>query len=234
ERGVPMQNRRHVIDVEAEEALLNIDNIRKVNESASTEALREGMLGRIVGIDHFLDQNMPAHTQSDITALQTNGAVAAGAKTMNVDTGTPLGGTLYKGDLFTVAGVDGQFVITNDPSISLAGGAVAGVTFEPAAPTGGFADNAAITVIRDAAASTYMNNLMFHRDAFVFVQRPLADGETGQSESSTIAQQTDPISGISLRMETWRDPNKKTRYWAFDVLYGVKTLRAELANRVLG
>jgi hypothetical protein len=35
-------------------------------------------------------------------------------------------------------------------------------------------------------------------------------------------------------LETWRDPKFATRYWRFDVLYGYKLLRPELACRLRG
>ena len=103
--------------------------------------------------------------------------------------------------------------------------------FNPAAPTGGFADDAANTVIEDGAASDYAINIAFHRNAFMFAARTL-DNE--QSENSTISVATDPVTGIPLRLETWREPKVATRFWRFDILYGVKTLRPELAARLHG
>ena len=65
----------------------------------------------------------------------------------------------------------------------------------------------------------------------MFAARTLANEE---SDSSTISVATDPITGIPLRLETWRKPEVATRFWRFDILYGVKTLRKAMAARLHG
>jgi hypothetical protein len=47
-----------------------------------------------------------------------------------------------------------------------------------------------------------------------------------------IKSAVDPVSGMALRLEVTRE-HKRTRY-SFDVLYGVTTVRKELACRLLG
>jgi hypothetical protein len=62
--------------------------------------------------------------------------------------------------------------------------------------------------------------------------RPLANPQ--ENNTASISVQTDPVTGMPLRLSVWYDPKYSTRYWKFDVLYGVKTLRSELAAVLFG
>lgn len=217
----PFGDRRLLLDVEAEASLLDLYS--NASTTGSTEALRNASLGRLFQFDTYSDQLIPLHTKGTMAGTPlVNGVVAAGATTLDIDgaVGTE---TLVKGDLLTFAGVTGQFVVTAD--IAASGGAFTGVAIYPAVPTGGIADDAAVTLV-----DNHTPNIAFQKNAFALAMRPL---ET-DAEGSTISIQTDPVSGIPLRLETWRDSAKSTRYWRFDVLYGVKTLIPELAAIMLG
>ena len=85
-----------------------------------------------------------------------------------------------------------------------------------------WADDAAVTFIASHTA-----NMAFHRDAFALVTAPLDDGGLGNVMSIQ-----DPVTGLVLRLEQRRDYKQTT--WEFDILYGVKTVRPELAARILG
>jgi hypothetical protein len=87
------------------------------------------------------------------------------------------------------------------------------------------ANNAALTF-----KATHVVNLGFHRDAFALAMRPLENAVDGLGNQISVA--TDPISGVSMRLEVSRE-HKRTRY-SFDVLYGAKLVRAELACRMAG
>jgi hypothetical protein len=214
-------NRRLVLDPDAEDKFLAA--FHDASKSGSTEALRLGSLGRKFGFDTFMDQLAPSHTSSVLTTPTVSGAVLAGATTMNLGVdGTE---SVNQGDIFEVDGVTGTFVFTETKAA--VAGTITGAGFYPAAPTGGFGDGAAITVVGNHAI-----NLAFHRDAFAFVSRPLELDVS--SESSTVAVEVDPLTGISLRLETWRAPGAAKRYWRFDILFGVKTLTPELAVRLIG
>lgn len=223
---VPKGQRSIVVGPALEKNLLIA--LKIFSESGSTEALRQASVGPLAGFNIFADQLVPNHTAGtfDDGSCAVSATVAAGATTMNLSGGVDTG-TIKIGDVFTVDGVDGQFVFTADKTAT--GGAITGATFYPAAPTGGFAQNAVVTI-----TASHVPNLAFHRSAFALVLRPLADTGVVQSENSTIAVQVDPVSGLSLRLETWRKPEMASRQWRFDILYGVKTIRPELAARLLG
>ncbi len=217
-----------LIDVEAEASFLDV--FKNVDETGDTNALRAASLGTLFGLETFADQLVPLHTSGTMGGTPlTNGVIAAGIALLDID-GTTGTNTLVKGDIITidtVVDVNGNlipFVVTAD--IAAVAGAFTGIGISPPAPSGGIGDGLAVTLI-----ATHTPNLVFHKDAFNLTMRTLANEE---SENSTISSQADPISGIPLRLETWRDPKFATRYWRFDVLYGVKTLRPELGVRMLG
>jgi hypothetical protein len=222
----PNANRRAVVDSKAEKNFLK--GMKGFDKTGSTAALREASLGRIFGFDNFSDQMVPKHTPGTgiDDPILVNGALAKGVSQMAVD-GAVGTRTLLKGDVFAVAGVEGQYVVTED--VAAVAGVIPVLKFYPALK-GAAADNAALT-FEGTAGTPYTVNLGFNRSAFMWAARTLSDEA---SESSTISVATDPVTGIPLRLETWRDPGKSSRIWRFDILFGVKTIRAPLANRLHG
>lgn len=125
-------------------------------------ALLEGEIGKVGGFLWSEDATIPLHTPGTMQAgvALINGAVAAGAKKMAIDGGIGTE-TIKAGDFFAVAGVTDaagnprQFVIRKTPGenfgaadwgvYTATGGAFSDVEFYPAAPPGGFPDNAVIT-----------------------------------------------------------------------------------------
>lgn len=189
------------------------------------------------GFEIFSDQLAPNHTFGTFGAAGETPKVAAnalaGATTIAVDGGNAAE-TLVRGDVFTIAGVKTAkgvlipFVVLGNYAAT--SGAIAAVNIYPALPAN-VAHNAAITVVAPGSGTNYAISMAFHRDAFMFAARSL---QTEQSENSTISVAIDPVTGIPLRLETWRDPVRSRRIWRFDVLFGVKTLRPELACRFHG
>jgi len=209
------QGRNFLVNADLESVLVNLLAAQQASDSVATQALREAFVGRVTGFDTYFDENLTAHvggTPGGTPAV--NGAVAAGAKTMAID-GLASSGTLKKGDHFTVAGVSGQFVVTKDAAATT--GAISALEFYPAAPSGGFGNNALITFHTSGNFS-----IGFNKGAIGFVNRPLDDIT---SESSIIEQAIDPVSGLSLRFETWRDPKTKKRMASYDILYGYGLIR---------
>jgi len=151
----------------------------------------------------------------DNTTVLVNGAVLAGATTMNTDGGT-INGTLKAGDLFTVAGVDGTFLVTAD-NVADGAGAATGITFTPAAPTGGFPDDAAVTF-----SGNHAKSLFFSRGCIVSLTLPpmIPEGQSG-------AQVRNP-DGFSF---TWfahnRGQNDGKHGYSFVTYLATKCIRPE-------
>lgn len=210
----PMNPRYFVIDPDAEANALDLRAFQDASFSGSAAAIQEGQINRKLGFTWAADQQVPTHTAGGGSGwLVNSGSVAVGDSSVAIDTGS---GDPVVGDIFTVAGDTQTYTVT-----SYSGGTMG---FSPAAKVA-WADNAAITF-----KASHVSNLAFHRDAFAFASRPLADSANGLG--SIIQSAVDPVSGISLRLEVSRQ-HKQTN-WSFDILYGVKTIRPELAVRVAG
>lgn len=223
----PPDNRRLVFDVNAEAAMLDL--YEKANEFGSTEALRNASLGRLFGFETYKDQLITGHTKGTLAAnanIAAKAIYSIGTTSIILDDsgGGSLTGTLLKGDKFTFAGDTTVYHVTanataaaNEIAIVISPGLVKAT-----------ADGTVVTL-----KTGWIPNLAFHRDAIALAMRPIADAEMG-SESSLISTMVDPVSGLPMRLETWRAPKYATRYWRFDVLYGVKIIRPELIAILFG
>lgn len=101
-----VQNRNMIVSSPSETALLKTDLFTKANERGdSGTALEEASLGRLLGFDFWLDQNVPSNklSNSDVTAGVTAGADAAGTTLIDV---TLVGANAVGGEWVTVAGED--------------------------------------------------------------------------------------------------------------------------------
>ena len=214
------------------------------NDSAVlSENYREGRVGGPVGgfQQYYENTVTPSHTTGTAvegdTTYNINGAAESGA-TLTVDTGAT---TFLVGDIITIAGVNRvhpetkvdtgslqQFVVTANSGASAtslaispaltATGASQNVTAVPA-------DNAAINKIGAGASGTWDEVLSFQRDAFAFATADLVM-PTGVDFAAR-----EVMDGISMRIirdYTIADDKFPCR---IDVMYGYKTLRAQLAHR---
>lgn len=215
------------------------------DSTSISKQYRDGAMGRTGGFDFY--ENTLLANQTTGTALATttytiNGAVTAnGSAAATVATGAT---TFKKGDIFTVVGCNRvhpetkadtgvlqQFVVAAD----YAGGA-GSLTFAPAIYTstgrqnvtaGGLPNGAAITKIGGASA-IYKPSLAYHKDAFTFATADLIDvSEYGAWGSRQV------MDGVSMRIARQYNINSDTLPCRIDVLYGYKTIRAQLAARIL-
>lgn len=206
-------------------------------QTTLNEQYREGMSGRTSGFTFFENTHMPRHTTgSDASGYQVNGASQSGTS-ITIDTGS---GTLLKGDIITFAGVNRvhpetkvdtgvlqQFVVTADTSTS-----ATSVSISPEIITSGArqtvsgspADNAAITKVGGASVAHDIS-LGFHRDAFTFATVDL-EMPRGMDMASRMQQD-----GLSLRFIRGYDIKNSEFISRFDIMYGYKTIRPQLAFR---
>lgn len=226
ENNVPLSMRRGVFDPAAMAEFQQLDKFVEVGKSATTETLREGIIGKAIGIDNYMDQNIETHVAGGYTAL-TDVTITAGAEKATSITLTSAAGAstakLLKGDIFTLDGK--QYVVTEETT-AVAG--VATVKIYPALPKA-FGTMATKTVaFADVTSAAHTANLVFHRNAFVFVNRPM-DADLGGVDAATAT-----FEGLSLRVTKGYDIDTKKEIMSFDILYGVKTVDPRLAVVVLG
>ncbi len=189
-----------------------------------------------LGFDWMYDQTTKVHTVGSFTAGTVNGAGQTG-NTLVVNAIT---GTLNKGDIITIAGVNAinrltgddqgelrQFVVMANvasgatsipiyPSIVAAPAAFNTVTASPA-------NNAAISLVA-TAGSKYRQNLAFYPEAFT-----LATADLQMPTAGVVQAARAQFDGISLRMIESYDIMSDQLITRLDILYGFKAIRPEWA-----
>lgn len=204
-----------LLDADAEANALGLRAFQDASFRGDADGIRQGDIGFKLGAAWAVDQNIPTHTAGSASGATC--AVVAGNTTMTLDSaGT---GDIVAGDAITVDSVQ-YTVVTGDTDVSDGGTIVV-----DRAPAANSASGTAITVAANA-----VQNIVAHRDAFAFVNRPLI---TSDDEGlGRFLTQVDPVSGLALRLELVRG-YKQTMY-SFDVLYGTETIRPEFACRLMG
>lgn len=224
------------------------------DSSAIKQQYREGMMGRTAGFDFYESTHVSDHasgTAAKTTTYLTNGATqnsnTAGANStpnaqaiaLVVDTGTT---TFNRGDVVTIAGVFAvhpetkvstgrlqQFVVTANagPSattLNLSPGIV--TTGAQQNVSGAAADNSAIVKVAAGASELINSSLVYHKDAFTFASADLVLPRGVDMASRQV------YDGISMRLVRQYDINADNFPVRFDVLYGYRTIRPQLACRI--
>jgi len=238
----PLDSRRGVLNFDAEGAAIALAEFADADKTMSALVKMEGEIGRKYGIDWAADDDVPTHTAGTIAATGTDagrnaaavGAFSAGVSIVNLDKGasTAVTGTILRGDIISFAGHTQTYVVIDNAGVSVDGvytfaaDALTGLKFFPALKAN-VADDALCTV-----KATHKVNLIFHRDAFAFATRPLVDETSGLGLGNKIISMQDPQTGLVLRLEVSRQ--HKQTCWEFDILWGAKLVRPELAVRLAG
>ena len=211
------------------------------DDASIAKQFREGMVGRAAGFDWGENTLLPSHTRGAADGayvVNTSTGITSGTATITVATGT---GAASVGDVFTVAGVFSvhsetkvstgqlqQFVVT----AAHPGGAGA-ISVSPTPITSGALQNITIVgagagkaVVWGGTASTAVQTgLAFQKGAFAFATADLVLPDGVDFAAREV------YDGISLRIVRAYDINNDKFPCRIDVLYGYKTLRAQLAAR---
>lgn len=233
EQICPMENRVFVVDPATKREFLEIAATTgsDTRGDGASSALIAGRIGQTYGFDFFMDQNLAGTTHSSGTVgtdavaannqADVNGALSAGAVSMSVDGAGLPAGTITQGTVFRFAGLDQDFTVTANVTLSGSAGTVA---FLPALPVG-VANDVKVTFQK----SHTINGLAFNPMAFALATRAFPPVQSGLG--SIIEQDVDPVSNLALRLEITR-ANKVTSF-ELDILYGVATVRPEFACRLV-
>ena len=189
-----------------------------------------------LGFDWMYDQTTKVHTVGTFSAGTVNGASQTGTTLVT----NAITGTLNKGDIITIAGVNAinrltgedqgelrQFVVTANvltgatsipiyPAIVPAPAAYNTVTASPA--------NSAVISLVATAGSKYRQNLAFYPEAFTMATADLEMPTAGVVQASR-AQ----FDGVSMRMIESYDIMSDSLITRLDILYGYKAIRPEWA-----
>lgn len=222
----PRMPRHMLLSHNAEESALNLASISESLKRGNSDALDEGKLGNLFGFGVRSDSQIPTHTAGvpGGTPLMV-GIHALGVKALAVDGLTATTGTYLDGDIISIAGVTGTYVVTANATAD--GSGVIAVAIEPGLEQA-CADNAAVTL-----RATHEVNLGFNDAAFGLVIRPLADdvipGAPTIEKSIVI---TDSETGVSLCLSYI--PGWKSAQWAISVCWGTEVLDRRRGVRMAG
>ena len=142
-QNIPMTNRKFLVSPAMQTALYGITEfVRADIRGAATSPVEEASLGRFMGLDTVMSQNLPKHstlgtaatTGSTDVVYTTAAGYTESATTINIAGGPNGVLTLAKGDTLAIDYIDGvtrEHVVTNDPSIPFDTNAITGVTITP-------------------------------------------------------------------------------------------------------
>lgn len=225
--AAPMEDRHLMLSPTQEEEALNLSAFSQQQGAGAVgvETQMRGALGMKYGYEVFMNQNVPTHT-TGVSADATGALTAAGTKgdtAISFDSVTS-GGTFKAGDSFIIAGNTQRYVFTSDFTAT-AGAKTDAPIFPPLVQDYGNLSVVTITLLSGE------QGLGFHRNAFALAMAPLS--EMGNGRGAEIATVTDPITGLSLRSRVFYVGDTSTNYVSIDALWGVKTLNANLACRLV-
>jgi hypothetical protein len=239
DRSVQLNTQDNVDLVDALKGLFN-------DQTKIAKQYREGMLGRTAGFDFYENTLIPTHTRGAEDGAYTTDTrtsalplVSTAVSTLTVASGTGAG---KQGDVFTIAGVFRvhpetkastgvlqQFVLTAD----YAGGA-GSISISPAIVLAGARQNVTIPAGSATAALTWAGtastahgiSLAYDAGAFAFATADLIMPKGLDFSAREV------FDGVSLRIVRQYDINNDNLPCRLDILYGYKTIRAQLASRL--
>lgn len=242
----PTQNRFALLDPIATQSAVVARKGQFQSSSEISKQYRDGVMGMADGFAYLSNNLLPTHTRGTQTGSLTVATTSVNAATTIALTGTS-GGTLTKGDVFTVANVFAvhpitkvtqtflqQFVVTADNTAS--GTAYTGVAISPTiydATTGKalqnvnrFPTSADVVTIVGSLSTGYTQNIAFQKGAFRMVSVPLV-----MPEAVEFAEQ-ETFKGITVAIVRAFDVLKRRMITRVDFLGGITATRPEWSCRV--
>lgn len=203
---------------------------------ASSKAYLDGYVATAYGSDLFEHQSIPTHTNGTAAGITVSAAGQTGSSiTMTASTG----GTLVKGQILTIAGVNAvhpltgqdtgslqQFVVTETVTVGTGTAVKIYPSINPAAPNKTVTASPISGVVVSTVSVNGVQNLAFHKDAFTAAFAPLPVIASCEGYTARLP------SGISVRVMTFGDGNNDIERTRIDVLYGFQTVRGLHAVRI--
>lgn len=247
--AVPMENRNMILDpaahFQAADVMKGLYNPQMV-----ADAWRSNSIGKIAGMDTFMDQNVKYHTKGVGTGTPlVNGTIAAA--TGNPDTPFSMAtdgwtnsvtGIVKAGDILTFAGCNSvnpisgedtgelqQFVVTADADSGASTGP-SNILILPAPIISGAYRTVVAMPANDAVitlTASHRANLAFNKNAFALVTVPIEVPDSATGAAIT-------YKNVSIRYIKWYDGRTDKQIYRLDILYGWKCIYPEFAVRLRG
>jgi len=247
---IPVTGRKLVVSPKMQSALYGITEfVRADIRGSAISPIEEASLGRFMGLDTVMSQNLPSHTVGTVlsAANATKKAVVMkgttyteGVSVITVDESS-LSGTVVEGDTISITYADG---VVRDHSVigatkTASGNEITDVSINPglyAIDVAAVNGAAAVVVADDAVAEirgnsgavdTYDVCAAFHPDAFqlVFVPQPNPMGPG--TNASTVNYK-----GMSMRVLQSYDHEKKRDLISVDCLVGAAAVDGRLGVKI--
>ena len=202
-----------VVNPAAEAEAMKNQSFLNYNMSGTMDAIRDGTLEKRVGFMWHVNQGIIKHETEAVDGA-ASAVIRKGATTFVAKADMKL----KVGDLISFAGeAETKVVKAYDAGAK-------SVEFFPPIKANRVNANAEVSIVE-----SHFNNLAFHPDAIALATRPLMTD--GDGMGSMIQSATDPISGLSLRLEVKRQ--YKQVHYEYDILYGGEVIRPEFLVRVI-
>jgi hypothetical protein len=235
ESKAPKTGRVGVMDFTGEAALTQLAAFSEVQKSADPRVITEGEIGRKLGFDWYADDDVPEHTIGSITNTPiTSGVTAVGATTLTLECAAGEVVAFKQGDIITF-NTDTTRPYSVQADLDIAATNTGTLTISPAISLE-LADDSSVEFsaggkggVFDASAT---QSLIMHPSCLVFVSRTQVLSEADKMTGAQVFSLSDPLSGITLRLELIRE--YKQTLWDVDALWGRAVHRPELGVRVLG
>ncbi len=214
---VPLDTRRLVLHPTHKYRYALTDNLSKVAYAGNGQTLRNAELGRVYTLDTYMDQNAPdtlATTAGSATSYRVTGS--KDGKTIGLSSLSGASATVKAGDGFILEGRLYRFTEDGTGNSS----AIAEIAID-------------MPLLSDyTAAEVYAvrqtHSLAFHKNALALVTRPLSL-PLGAAKAAIINDR-----GMGVRVVYQYNSNNKKDTISLDILYGIKTLDASMAVKLIG
>lgn len=185
--------RTAVLNTAAEAKLLALSVLQKANEAGDSGALREGIIGRLHGVDIAISAGVQSHTKGAGTGALVNAGsgLAVGVTTIPFDTMTVNTTGIKAGDVITFAADTVNAYVVKTGSTATSGN----IEIQEPGLLVAIPDNNAITI-----GNSSTDNIVLGESAIAAVVRPALQPMGGNAEQLTVTDASSGFSALFLRV----------------------------------
>lgn len=257
EMAVPQDGRMALLSPADHWGLLGSQTALYIQGPAN-DAYRNGNLGMIGGVETYMSQVVPTHTNG--TADNTTPLVKGASQTVSYDTakntwtqslvtdGWDSASTITAGTVFTISGVFmvnpktkantgilQQFVVTANVTANATTTSDTTLTISPPIITSGPHRTVSAAPADDAtvtvvgsASTGYKQNMVFHKNAMALAVVPM------ELPAAAYGAARETYKGLSCRVVPIYDGTNDISKWRLDCLYGRRLIDPRLVTRLSG